>query len=107
MVQCCNPEINGGGGWGIFNALFGWQNSATYGSVISYNIYWLAVIIGFLLLRYNETHGHWPLMKPKVSTEDRKSSNGSSNEEEAEGIKYPEKAADGNGISSKVRTIEV
>lgn len=64
-VNCCNPEINGGGGWGIFNSLFGWTNSATYGSVISYNLYWVAVIITFIAMRYNEAHGRWPLMMPK------------------------------------------
>jgi high-affinity iron transporter len=47
--------------------LFGWQNSATYGTVISYNLYWLVVITGFLALRYNEKNGHWPLMKAKVT----------------------------------------
>jgi high-affinity iron transporter len=47
--------------------LLGWQNSATYGSVISYNIYWLVVIVAFLAMRFNETRGHWPLMKPKQS----------------------------------------
>lgn len=64
-VNCCNPELNGGGGWGIFNAIFGWTNSATYGSVISYNLYWLAVIVSFLTLAFYERRGHWPLMKPK------------------------------------------
>lgn len=63
--QCCNPEINGGGGWGVFNALLGWQNSATYGSVISYNVYWIVVIAGFLAMRFHENNGHWPLMKAK------------------------------------------
>ena len=63
--KCCNPKLNGGGGWGIFNGILGWQNSATYGSVLSYDLYWLAVIIGFLAMRYNETKGHWPLMKAK------------------------------------------
>ncbi|KAK6352905.1 hypothetical protein TWF696_004903 [Orbilia brochopaga] len=53
-VNCCSPNYNGGGGWGIFNALFGWQNSATYGSVISYNIYWIAVIIYFIFMYYRE-----------------------------------------------------
>ncbi|MCJ1335735.1 hypothetical protein MMC09_001008 [Bachmanniomyces sp. S44760] len=53
-VNCCSPELNGGGGWGIFNALLGWQNSATYGSVISYNLYWIVVVAGFLTLRYIE-----------------------------------------------------
>ncbi|PSK49450.1 Plasma membrane iron permease [Elsinoe australis] len=61
-VDCCSPEINGGGGWGIFNSLLGWQNSATYGSVISYNLYWLVVIVGFVALRYKETRGRWPLL---------------------------------------------
>ena len=57
--------MNGGGGWGVFNALLGWQNSATYGSVISYNVYWIVVIAGFLAMRYHEDNGYWPLMKVK------------------------------------------
>ncbi|KAI9673751.1 MAG: hypothetical protein M1829_003988 [Trizodia sp. TS-e1964] len=65
-VNCCSPNIGGGGGWGIFNSLFGWTNSATYGSVISYNVYWLVVICVFLSMRYNEKKGHWPLIKPKT-----------------------------------------
>ena len=64
--QCCNPEENGGSGWGVFNAVLGWTNSATYGSVISYNLYWLVVIIGLVAMRYNEVKGHWPLMKAKT-----------------------------------------
>ena len=69
-----NPELNGGGGWGIFSAILGWQNSATYGSVISYNLYWIAVISGFLAMRYKEVKGHWPLMKAKQPvTEDQQS----------------------------------
>jgi high-affinity iron transporter len=68
-VNCCNPELNGGGGWGIFNAIFGWQNSATYGSVIGYNVYWIVVIVCFLLMRYKEKKGRWPLMKAKAEAE--------------------------------------
>lgn len=64
-VNYGNPELNGGGGWGIFNAIFGWQNSATYGSVISYNVYWMAVIVGFVVMRYKEVHGHLPFLKGK------------------------------------------
>ena len=67
LFQCCNPEIDGGGGWGIFNALLGWENSATYGSVISYNVYWIFVIIGFLVLRFKERHGHWPLLNSRAA----------------------------------------
>ncbi|KAL1877541.1 hypothetical protein VTK73DRAFT_8599 [Phialemonium thermophilum] len=64
-VNCCSPEFQGGGGWGVFNAILGWTNSATYGSVISYNLYWLVVIAGFVAMRYREVKGHWPLLRSK------------------------------------------
>ena len=54
-VNCCSPALNGG--WGIFNSLFGWTNSATYGSVIAYNLYWLVVIVAFLCMMYFEKKG--------------------------------------------------
>jgi high-affinity iron transporter len=65
LSKCCSPEFNGGGGWGIFNGILGWTNSATYSSVISYNIYWILVIASFLTMRYHEVRGHWPLMRPQ------------------------------------------
>ncbi|KAJ9149999.1 Plasma membrane iron permease 2 [Pleurostoma richardsiae] len=61
-VNCCNPDFEGGGFWGIFNALLGWQNSATVGSVISYNLYWVVVTAGFLVMIAKEK-GYWPLRK--------------------------------------------
>lgn len=67
-VNCCNPEINGGGGWGIFNSILGWQNSATYGSVISYNLYWLVVMVTFVIMRHVEKGGRVPFMKSKASS---------------------------------------
>ncbi|RCK63602.1 Plasma membrane iron permease [Candida viswanathii] len=60
-VNCCNPMTDHG--WDVFNALLGWQNSATYGSVISYNVYWLVLIIVLLLMIYEEKHGHLPFTK--------------------------------------------
>jgi len=46
--NCCNPEANKGGtGWGILNSLFGWNNTATYGSVFMYVGYW-CVVAGYL-----------------------------------------------------------
>ncbi|KAI7788770.1 iron permease FTR1 family protein [Diaporthe eres] len=69
-VNCCSPEFNGGGGWGIFNAILGWNNTGTYGSVIAYNVYWIFVIASFIVMRFKEVKGHWPFMKPKhVSSE--------------------------------------
>ncbi|KAF9777148.1 hypothetical protein IL306_004574 [Fusarium sp. DS 682] len=63
-VNCCNAELNGGGGWGIFNAILGWQNSATIGSVVSYNVYWLAVIICFCSMTYMERYGNLGVFTP-------------------------------------------
>lgn len=63
-MNCCSPLVNGGGGWGIFNAILGWTNSATYGSVISYNLYWLVVIVWFVMMGFREQRGSWPLVDP-------------------------------------------
>ncbi len=57
--------LEGGSGWGFFNAILGWTNSATYGSVISYNLYWLFVITSLFVLRYRETKGRYPFFKSK------------------------------------------
>ena len=102
QIQCCNPEIGGGGGWGIFNALLGWQNSATYGSVIAYNLYWVVVIMAFLAMRYNERQGHWPLMKAKTTSTEE--ANNSSSDEEA-AIGSTEKASEGGHVVTKVRSL--
>lgn len=69
ISQCCSPQLNGGGGWGFFNAILGWTNSATYGSVISYNVYWIFVTIGFLVMRFHEVHDRYPFMKAKTAEE--------------------------------------
>ncbi|CRK41693.1 hypothetical protein BN1723_015964 [Verticillium longisporum] len=61
-VNCCNPDLDGGGVWGIFNAVLGWQNSATVGSIVSYNLYWIAVALGFAAMACRE-QGRWPFHK--------------------------------------------
>lgn len=62
-VNCCSPMMNGGSGWGVFNAIFGWQNSATYSSVIVYNLYWVMVGGWFLVQLFREKTGRYPFMK--------------------------------------------
>ncbi|KAI0747069.1 iron permease FTR1 [Daedaleopsis nitida] len=54
-LDCCNPENNfDSDGWSIFSAIFGWTNSATIGSVLSYVFYWLAVIVVLIYLKFTE-----------------------------------------------------
>lgn len=48
-VNCCNAETDNG--WDVFNAILGWENTGTYGSIISYNVYWLFIMltVGYML----------------------------------------------------------
>nr|POE86442.1 plasma membrane iron permease [Quercus suber] len=106
-VNCCNPELNGGGGWGIFNALFGWENSATVGTVLAYNFYWITVIIVFLSMLYNEKKGHWPFMKAKATNFD--TSERSESEDGSDGVfvQSSEKKTEGTTTGTTVRELTV
>lgn len=42
-LSCCDPKNNSSGGWQLFNALFGWSNIGSIGSVVCYIGYWLFV----------------------------------------------------------------
>ncbi|KAH9974757.1 iron permease FTR1 [Lactifluus volemus] len=54
-LDCCNPHhVLDGNGWLLFSALFGWTNSATLGSVLSYVFYWIAVIVTLVVLKWRE-----------------------------------------------------
>ncbi|KAK6458022.1 iron permease [Scheffersomyces xylosifermentans] len=62
-VNCCNGELQDDGAfWMMFTAIFGWTNSATFGSVISYNLYWIVIIASFSSLLYEEKHGKLPII---------------------------------------------
>ncbi|GAA6031772.1 hypothetical protein JCM8097_001981 [Rhodosporidiobolus ruineniae] len=50
-----NPEDNTAtDGYSIFNAILGWTNNATYGTVISYCMYWIACIVGLVFMKWQE-----------------------------------------------------
>lgn len=62
-VNCCNGEMQEDGvGWMLFTAVLGWTNSATYGSVIGYNLYWMVIISMFGILYYEEKIGRLPVV---------------------------------------------
>jgi len=50
-LNCCDA---GNGSWSLFNAILGWQNSATLGSILSYVFYWLAVIAVLVYYKFRE-----------------------------------------------------
>lgn len=53
----------------MLNAIFGWTNSATFGSVIAYNVYWITLTLSVMILRYKEVKGHFLFFKAKKSEE--------------------------------------
>ncbi|KAF7845812.1 hypothetical protein BT93_L0495 [Corymbia citriodora subsp. variegata] len=57
-LNCCNPETDDG--WDVFNAVLGWQNTATYGSVIAYNCYWIFIMACLACMMYEEKTGSLP-----------------------------------------------
>ncbi|KAJ5729651.1 uncharacterized protein N7483_004159 [Penicillium malachiteum] len=58
-VNCCNPESDNA--WDVFQAILGWQNTGTYGSIISYNVYWIFIIGCVSWMMYSERTGRAPL----------------------------------------------
>ncbi|GAB5590383.1 high-affinity iron permease [Umbelopsis nana] len=55
-VSWGNPELNTdtNGGWQIFNAILGWNNTATIGTITSYCLYWVAVAFALVYLHFKE-----------------------------------------------------
>ena len=75
-----------------------------YGSVIGYNLYWIVIILGFVLLRWKEKKGRLPFQKSKdleASAVPRKESD--SDEASSEGDSAEKKVAGRKG--TKVREV--
>ncbi|KAG9102219.1 high-affinity iron permease [Ceratobasidium sp. UAMH 11750] len=54
-LNCCNPENKTDAlGWSVFNALFGWSNNGSVGTVLSYVFYWIAVIVALIVMKHQE-----------------------------------------------------
>ncbi|KZT60032.1 iron permease FTR1 [Calocera cornea HHB12733] len=54
-----NPfNTSTGGGWSIFNAILGWNNTATLGAVLAYAFFWISVIgvLGYMKWKEGRTH---------------------------------------------------
>ncbi|KAL2645280.1 hypothetical protein R1flu_012867 [Riccia fluitans] len=48
-LNCCNPDDNGV--WKLLNAVVGWRNEATVGTLIAYFSYWAFVFVILIFLR--------------------------------------------------------
>jgi high-affinity iron transporter len=49
QMHCCHEDKDGV--WKILNAVVGWRDEATVGTLTSYICYWVFVVVTFLLLR--------------------------------------------------------
>jgi high-affinity iron transporter len=84
-LDCCNPETDMP--WGIFNAVLGWTNSATQGSVLSYVFYWVMVIVVLVCMKFKE--GRTKLFGLESAAGTRRRLAGEKQAEEAVGEKIP------------------
>ncbi|KAF9154977.1 high-affinity iron permease [Mortierella sp. AD011] len=50
-LQCCNPNDPNSGGWAFFNAVLGWSNVASIGTILSYILYWFAIMAALTFLK--------------------------------------------------------
>lgn len=55
-VSWGNPEVNTAenGGWQIFNAILGWNNTATIGTIVSYCLYWILIAFALVYMNWKE-----------------------------------------------------
>ncbi|KAJ3511134.1 hypothetical protein NMY22_g15746 [Coprinellus aureogranulatus] len=54
-LNCCNPENKTDDqGWSIFAGIFGWNNDATLGTILSYVFYWIAVMVTLVYMKFKE-----------------------------------------------------
>ncbi|KAJ9107945.1 hypothetical protein QFC19_002688 [Naganishia cerealis] len=52
-----NPEpgaVGTNGGWQIFNAIFGWNNNASIGTILGYCMYWIAIMVALIYIKWSE-----------------------------------------------------
>ncbi|KAJ9114381.1 hypothetical protein QFC20_001524 [Naganishia adeliensis] len=52
-----NPEtgaVGTNGGWQIFNAIFGWNNNASIGTILGYCLYWIAIMASLIYIKWSE-----------------------------------------------------
>ncbi len=55
-----NPEVNTAtDGYSVFNAILGWTNTATVGTILSYCFYWILVAVCIYKMKWDEGRTHF------------------------------------------------
>ena len=50
-----NPaNVDSDQGWTVFNAVLGWNNNASIGTILAYVFYWLAVFVALVYMKWSE-----------------------------------------------------
>ncbi|KAI5067042.1 hypothetical protein GOP47_0017570 [Adiantum capillus-veneris] len=63
--SCCDPE--GNNVWSLLQAIVGWRNEATKGTLSAYILYWVFVLCTLLFLRFKWSREAEPEVKPQSS----------------------------------------
>ncbi|KAF8595733.1 iron permease FTR1 [Ceratobasidium sp. AG-I] len=54
-LDCCNPENkHDARGWAVFNAILGWSNNGSVGTVLAYIVYWLVATVSLVRMKHKE-----------------------------------------------------
>ncbi|KAG0268712.1 high-affinity iron permease [Actinomortierella ambigua] len=56
-LSCCNPNDPNAGFWQFMNAIFGWNNIASVGTITGYCMYWVVVILAVFFMRWKRNRG--------------------------------------------------
>lgn len=98
-VNYGNPELTSNGGWMIFNAILGWNSTATYGSILSYVFYWLVIAVTLVYLKFKE--GRMALFgKKSAAAKEREARKINAGDDELAGDHKAEKVVSREGSGS-------
>ncbi len=99
-----NPEVNTSSeGWSVFNAILGWTNTATVGTILSYCFYWLLVVAAIYKMKWDEgrTHFFGRLSPAGQRRRERLQRAGEEKEEKAgESLREKQSRSDGESVAA-------
>ncbi len=71
-VNYGSPDVSTtNGSWLIFNSVLGWRNTGSYGTVLGYALYWIAIILALVYMRFQERNPNHRFSLARFSKKNR------------------------------------
>ncbi|KAF9439086.1 high-affinity iron permease [Entomortierella beljakovae] len=74
-LTCCDPKANNQGFAQLMNALFGWSNIASIGTIVCYIGYWIIVIVSLVYMKLKSRRLQAKSLAEEMKVEDAKEFN--------------------------------